>query len=90
VLLLGVGHSANTTLHLAESLALVPYRARKSCVVARDGAQTRVEYDETDHCCERFARVDEWLVSRVGNPRAPRVSRRPEREARRPRIPEGI
>jgi aminoglycoside 3-N-acetyltransferase len=61
VLLLGVGHSANTTLHLAESLALVPYRARKSCVVARDGAETRVEYDETDHCCERFARVDEWL-----------------------------
>jgi aminoglycoside 3-N-acetyltransferase len=45
VLLLGVGHDADTTLHFAESLAKVPYR-------------------ETDHCCQGFARADEWLRAR--------------------------
>jgi aminoglycoside N3'-acetyltransferase len=65
VLLLGVGHSANTTVHLAESLAGVPYRARKHCTVMRDGMPVRVEYDETDHCCERFAQLDEWLRERA-------------------------
>jgi aminoglycoside 3-N-acetyltransferase len=64
VLLLGVGHDANTTLHLAESLARVPYRARKHVTVLRDGVPTRVEYDETDHCCQGFARADEWLRAR--------------------------
>ena len=24
----------------------------------------RVEYDETDHCCERFAQLDSWLRER--------------------------
>jgi aminoglycoside N3'-acetyltransferase len=64
VLLLGVGHSANTTVHLAESVAGVPYRARKHCTVMRDGAPARVEYDETDHCCQRFAQLDPWLRER--------------------------
>lgn len=64
VLLLGVGHSANTTVHLAESLAAVPYRARKHCTVWRDGALVRVEYAETDHCCQQFARLDGWLRER--------------------------
>lgn len=64
VLLLGVDHSANTTVHLAESLAAVPYRARKHCMVWRDGAVVRVEYDETDHCCQRFAQLDGWLRER--------------------------
>ena len=64
VLLLGVGHSANTTVHLAESLARVRYRARKHCTVMRDGAPARVEYEETDHCCQRFAHLDEWLRER--------------------------
>ena len=41
VLLLGVGHGENTTLHLAESLARVPYRARKHCTVLRDGLPAR-------------------------------------------------
>jgi aminoglycoside 3-N-acetyltransferase len=61
VLLLGTGHSSNTTIHLAEAMARVPYRARKHCMVSRDGAPVRVEYDETDHCCENFDRVDAWL-----------------------------
>ena len=61
VLLLGIGHDANTTLHLAESLAAVPYRTTKYCTVLRDGAPVRVTYDETDHCCQHFARADAWL-----------------------------
>jgi aminoglycoside N3'-acetyltransferase len=61
VLLLGVGHDADTTIHLAESLAHVPYRARKHCTVLKDGAPVRIEYDETDHCCAKFARMDGWL-----------------------------
>jgi aminoglycoside 3-N-acetyltransferase len=64
VLLLGVGHAENTTLHLAEALARVPYRARKCATLLRDGVATRVEYDETDHCCAGFARVDPWLRAR--------------------------
>ena len=64
VLLLGVGHSSNTTVHLAEAIARVPYRTRKYCTVLRDGAPTRVEYDETDHCCENFDRLDSWLRER--------------------------
>jgi aminoglycoside 3-N-acetyltransferase len=61
VLLLGVGHDADTTLHLAELLAGVPYRVPRYCTVLQDGRPVRVEYGENDHCCERFALADEWL-----------------------------
>ena len=61
VLLLGVGHSENTTLHLAEVMGEVPYRSRKSCMVMRAGVPVRVEYDENDHCCENFRQVDSPL-----------------------------
>jgi aminoglycoside N3'-acetyltransferase len=61
VLLLGVGHDANTTIHLAENLAGVRYRAWKHVTVLRDGGPVRLDYAETDHCCERFALVGEWL-----------------------------
>jgi aminoglycoside N3'-acetyltransferase len=64
VLLLGVGHDADTTLHLAELMAAVPYRVPKSCTVLRDGRPVRIEYGENDHCCERFAFADEWLRGR--------------------------
>lgn len=64
VLLLGVGHDADTTLHLAELLAGVPYRVPKHVTVMRDGAPVRIEYDENDHCCARFALADEWLRAR--------------------------
>jgi len=63
VLLLGVGHDADTTLHLAELLADVPYRVRKHITVLRDGVSTRIEYGENDHCCQRFALADGWLRS---------------------------
>lgn len=64
VLLLGVGHEADTTLHLAELLAGVPYRVRKHCTVLEDGRPRRIEYGENDHCCARFALADEWLRAR--------------------------
>jgi aminoglycoside 3-N-acetyltransferase len=64
VLLLGVGHDADTTLHLAELLAYVPYRVPTYCTVLEDGHPVRVDYEENDHCCERFAFADEWLRAR--------------------------
>jgi aminoglycoside N3'-acetyltransferase len=61
VLLIGVGHDADTTLHLAELMADVPYRLPKSMTVLRDGQPTRVDYGENDHCCQRFGLADDWL-----------------------------
>jgi aminoglycoside 3-N-acetyltransferase-4 len=64
VLLLGVGHDANTTLHVAELLADVPYRIPKHITVLQDGRPVRIEYGENDHCCARFALADKWLRAR--------------------------
>jgi aminoglycoside 3-N-acetyltransferase len=61
VLLLGVNHDDNTTIHLAESLAGVRYRRAKHVTVLKDGQITRVEYGEIDHCCQNFLLVDAWL-----------------------------
>ena len=61
VLLIGVGHDANTTVHLAENLAGVRYRIRKYATVLRDGRPVRCDYAEIDHCCRGFERMDEWL-----------------------------
>lgn len=61
VLLLGAGQDANTTIHLAESLAGVRYRQPKTVMLWQDGKATQFAYDEIDHCCERFALVDGWL-----------------------------
>jgi aminoglycoside N3'-acetyltransferase len=61
VLLLGVGHSENTTLHLAELIASVPYRTESYVTVLEDGQRVRVRYGENNHCCARFALADEWL-----------------------------
>jgi aminoglycoside 3-N-acetyltransferase len=63
VLLLGVGHDADTTLHLAELLAGVPYRVTNRITVLRDGVPMRIDYVENDHCCQRFALADSWLRS---------------------------
>ena len=64
VLLLGVGHDADTTVHLAEYMAGVRYRRRKYVTVLQCGVPSRYEYEEIDHCCERFALVDDWLDER--------------------------
>jgi aminoglycoside N3'-acetyltransferase len=64
VLLLGVGHDADTTLHLAELVAKVPYRVPSHVTVLRGGRPVRVEYGENDHCCRRFALADRWLRER--------------------------
>ena len=61
VLLLGVGHDANTTIHLAESLAGVRYRREKYVTILEHGRPIRFDYREIDHCCQRFALVDGWL-----------------------------
>ena len=61
VLLLGVGHDANTTLHLAELIAGVRYRVPRHCTVLEDGTPRRIDYDENDHCCMQFALADGWL-----------------------------
>lgn len=81
VLLLGVGHDANTTLHLAEVMAGVPYGTPKAITVMRGGRPERVEYSENDHCCERFALADEWLRAR-GAQREGRVGHAHARLAR--------
>lgn len=62
--LLGVDHSANTTIHLAEVVANVPYGIPKYCTVIQDGAPVRVDYLESDHCCRNFNLVGEWLEER--------------------------
>lgn len=64
VLLLGVGHDANTTVHLAENLAGVRYRSVKYVTVLENGRPVRFEYKEIDHCCRKFALVDGWLDDR--------------------------
>ena len=81
VLLLGVGHDADTTLHLAELAAGVPYRIPKYITTMRDGRAVRVEYGENDHCCERFALADAWLRER-GLQREGTVGHAPARLAR--------
>jgi aminoglycoside N3'-acetyltransferase len=64
VLLVGVDHDANTTLHFAELLAGVPYGVSKSCLVLTEGRPVRLEYRENDHCCMRFVLADDWLRAR--------------------------
>ncbi|MEP7001001.1 MAG: AAC(3) family N-acetyltransferase [bacterium] len=83
ILLLGVGHDSNTTIHLGEVLARVPYGVQKHCTIMEDGRAKRVDYVENDHCCERFALADLWLreaglqrEGRVGQARALLVNSR--------------
>ncbi|MBK7864224.1 MAG: AAC(3) family N-acetyltransferase [Archangiaceae bacterium] len=71
VLLLGVGHSEDTTLHLAEAIAGVPYSIAYPTVVAEGRTELVAE---TDHCCRNFRQADGWLRAkhlqregRVGN-----------------------
>jgi aminoglycoside 3-N-acetyltransferase len=64
VLLLGVTHSENTTLHVAESMARVPYSVSHPTMVEIDGIAQTVMIAETDHCCRGFGMMDRWLRER--------------------------
>ncbi|HYO98066.1 MAG TPA: AAC(3) family N-acetyltransferase [Polyangiaceae bacterium] len=64
VLLLGVTHSENTTLHLAESMAEVPYSVTHPCIVEVDGVARTLLIAETDHCCRGFQQMDTWFTAR--------------------------
>ena len=64
VLLLGVGHDADTTIHLAENLGGVRYRIPKYLTLLEDGKPVRRDYAEIDHCCANFELLDEWLGTR--------------------------
>jgi aminoglycoside N3'-acetyltransferase len=64
VLLAGVDHDANTTIHLAEILGGAPYRAPKHITVAENGKPKRVDYGENDSCCRGFNMVGGWLRER--------------------------
>ena len=62
ILLLGVDHDANTTLHLAELLADVPYRVPHHITTMQDGRPARIDYLENDHCCELFRLANGWML----------------------------
>ncbi len=61
ILLLGVDHDSNTTIHLAESLAGVRYRRKKYLTILKNGKPSQLHYEEIDHCCQNFNLVDGWL-----------------------------
>ena len=64
ILLLGVGHGEDTSLHLAESLLPVPYSVEHPCVVEVDGGSAIVPIAESDHCCNNFTKMYVWLRDR--------------------------
>lgn len=64
VLLLGVDHDGDTTIHLGELMANVPYGVPHHITVLENGEPQRIDYAENDHCCQRFILVGEWLRGR--------------------------
>lgn len=64
VLLAGVDHDANTTVHLGELEGEAPYRQPRHILVLQDGVPTRIDYGENDSCCRGFNMVGDWLRSR--------------------------
>jgi aminoglycoside N3'-acetyltransferase len=64
VVLLGVDHTANTTIHLAETVAGVPYSQRYRILIPSDDGPAAFDYDEPDSCCGGFVQVGDWLRTR--------------------------
>lgn len=64
VLLLGVGHDADTTIHVAENMSGVRYRRKTHVLLLQHGAVVRFDYAEVDHCCQNFNLVDGWLETK--------------------------
>ena len=65
VLLLGVDHTANTTIHLGEYMRRARYRRKKYVTLLKEGRLSRFDYTEIDHRCQNFSLVDGWLESEV-------------------------
>lgn len=68
VLLAGIGHDANTTIHVAENEAGVRYGFEARSLVRQAGTTVELRYREVDHCCRGFERVGEAL-QRTGRQR---------------------
>lgn len=67
VLLLGVGHDANTSLHLAEHRAEIPKETvTSSAPVVRNGDHVRIEYRNIETSTEDFATVGMAFEEEVG------------------------
>jgi aminoglycoside 3-N-acetyltransferase len=67
VLLLGVGHESNTSLHLAEYRATIPTcLVERSNPVLRDGRQVRVAYDDIDKRTDDFADLGAAFEREIG------------------------
>jgi aminoglycoside N3'-acetyltransferase len=65
ILLAGVDHDANTTIHLGEILGGAPYRVPHHITIAdEDGRPKRIDYGENDSCCQGFNMVGGWLRDR--------------------------
>ena len=63
VLLLGIDHTANTTIHRRSPYLACATGARSTSLL-QNGQPTRFDYGEIDHCCQNFALVDGWLDAR--------------------------
>jgi aminoglycoside N3'-acetyltransferase len=61
VLLLGVGHEADTTIHLAENIVGVRYRGTIPLAVLKDGRPTVIRCRQVSHCLAKFNYADRWL-----------------------------
>ena len=61
VLLLGVGHEADTTIHLAENIVGVRYRGTIPLAVLKDGRPTVIRCRQVSHCLAKFSLADRWL-----------------------------
>ena len=68
VLLLGVGHEANTSLHLAEHRADIALGAReRTAPVVRDGDRVVVSYEDFETSTEDFRAVGDAFAASVGH-----------------------
>lgn len=64
VLLLGIDHTSNTTVHLCEYMTGMRYRRKKYSTLLQNGQPVRFHYTEIDHCCQNFALAEDWLDAR--------------------------
>ncbi|MBS4202058.1 AAC(3) family N-acetyltransferase [Bacillus sp. FJAT-49732] len=74
ILLLGVSHDSNTTIHLAESLNDVPYRTYSTVLISNNGKIEKIEVPIINHCCQNFKKMESLLkeegyltVGTIGN-----------------------